>query len=216
MRDGVGTGRIGEPADGVPGDAAPPADHSTIRSSDATQHATLAGGCFWCLEAVFERLRGVARVESGYLGGTVPYPTYEAVCSGLTGHAEAVRISFDPAVIGYRTLLELFFAFHDPTTLNRQGPDVGSQYRSAIFTHSAEQDRMARAVIGELEAAGVFDDPIVTEVVPAPTWYPAEAYHHGYYRRYPDRAYCAATIGPKVAKLRAQYPGLLKEEVEDG
>lgn len=171
--------------------------------------ATFAGGCFWCLEAVFERLRGVEHVESGYTGGTVPHPSYRAVCSGLTGHAEAVRIHFDPGVISYRTLLELFFAFHDPTTLNRQGPDVGSQYRSAVFTHSAEQARLAQEVIATLTAQAVFDDPIVTEVTPASTWYPAEAGHQEYYRRNPTQPYCAAMIGPKVAKLRQRYTDLL-------
>ena len=172
--------------------------------------ATLAGGCFWCLEAVFERLRGVESVESGYLGGSLPDPGYHEVCSGLTGHAEAIRIRFDPAVITYRTLLELFFAFHDPTTLNRQGPDVGTQYRSAIFTHSPEQETTAREVIAALEADQVFDGPIVTEVTPATTWYPAEAHHQEYYRRNPNQPYCAALIGPKVAALRAGYADLLK------
>ncbi len=172
--------------------------------------ATFAGGCFWCLEAVFERLRGVVHVESGYIGGTVPDPAYRAVCSGLTGHAEAVRITFDPGVISYSTLLKLFFAFHDPTTLNRQGPDVGTQYRSAIFTHDAEQETAARQVIAALTAEGVFDDPVVTEVTPATTWYPAEAGHQEYYRRNPNQAYCAAMIGPKVATLRQRYAALLK------
>lgn len=172
--------------------------------------ATVAGGCFWCLEAVFERLRGVVQVESGYTGGTTPNPSYRAVCSGATGHAEAVRITFDPTVMSYRTLLELFFAFHDPTTLNRQGPDRGTQYRSAIFTHTAEQAAVARALIHELEEAGVFGDPIVTEVRPATAWYPAEAAHQGYYRRNPEAGYCAAMIGPKVAKLRSRYAELLK------
>lgn len=172
--------------------------------------ATFAGGCFWCLEAVFERLRGVTRVESGYTGGHVPDPTYRAVCSGLTGHAEAVRITFDPAVIPFRTLLELFFAFHDPTTLNRQGPDLGTQYRSAVFTHSEEQERLVREVIAALTADGTFENPIVTEITPATTWYPAEAGHQEYYRRNPTQPYCAAMIGPKVARLRSRYAGLLK------
>jgi peptide-methionine (S)-S-oxide reductase len=172
--------------------------------------ATFAGGCFWCLEAVFERLRGVERVESGYIGGGVPDPTYRAVCSGLTGHAEAVRLTFDPSVISFQTLLELFFAFHDPTTLNRQGPDTGTQYRSAVFTHSEEQTRLAQEVIAGLTAQDIFDDPIVTELTPATTWYPAEAGHQEYYRRHPTQPYCAAMIGPKVAKLRSRYAGLLK------
>lgn len=172
--------------------------------------AIFAGGCFWCLEAVFERLHGVAHVESGYLGGTVPDPTYRAVCSGLTGHAEAVRLTFDPAVISFQTLLELFFAFHDPTTLNRQGPDSGTQYRSAVFTHSEEQARLAHEMIAALTAQAVFEDPIVTEVTPATTWYPAEAGHQEYYRRNPNQPYCAAMIGPKVARLRSRYAGLLR------
>ncbi len=176
-----------------------------------TETATLAGGCFWCLEAVFERLNGVTRVESGYIGGSVDHPTYRAVCSGLTGHAEAIQVTFDPTTISYQTLLELFFAFHDPTTLNSQGPDVGTQYRSAIFTHSPEQAATARAVVAALESEGVFEDPIVTEVVPAPTWYPAEPGHQEYYRRNPNQPYCAAMIGPKVAKLRARYAALLKD-----
>lgn len=172
--------------------------------------AIFAGGCFWCLEAVFERLQGVVHVESGYTGGTVPDPTYRAVCSGLTGHAEAVRITFDPGVISFQTLLELFFAFHDPTTLNRQGPDTGTQYRSAVFTCSADQERLARQVIAALGAEGVFEDPVVTEVTPATTWYPAEAGHQEYYRRNPTQPYCTAMIGPKVARLRSRYADLLR------
>ena len=176
-----------------------------------TETATLAGGCFWCLEAVFQELRGVERVVSGYLGGSDRSPTYQAVCSGLTGHAEAVQVSFDPAVIGYRDLVEIFFAFHDPTTLNRQGPDVGTQYRSAIFTHSAEQKAVAAAVIAELTAAKVFPSPIVTTIEPADRFFPAEAYHRDYYRRNPNQQYCAVMIGPKVAKLRAKYADRLAQ-----
>lgn len=172
--------------------------------------ATLAGGCFWCLEAVFEPLRGVVHVEPGYTGGHVAHPTYRDVCTGLTGHAEAIRIEFRPAELPYRTLLELFFAFHDPTTVNRQGPDIGSQYRSAIFTHSPDQEREARTLIAELEASRVFGAPIVTEIGPAPTWHPAEAYHREYYRRNPSQPYCAAVIGPKVARLRATWSDLLR------
>jgi peptide-methionine (S)-S-oxide reductase len=167
--------------------------------------ATFAGGCFWCQEAVFQPLRGVEQVVSGYIGGRIPNPSYEAVCSGMTGHAEAIQLTYDPAVISYRDLLELFFAFHDPTTLNRQGPDEGTQYRSAIFYHSAEQEAEAQRVIAELEAAGTFDGPLVTEVVPADTFYPAEQYHQDYYRNNPDKAYCRAMITPKVAKLRLKY-----------
>ncbi len=169
------------------------------------ESATLAGGCFWCLEAVFQELRGVERVESGYAGGRVPDPSYELVCTGTTGHAEVVRITFDPSVITYRDLLEIFFVVHDPTTLNRQGGDVGTQYRSAVFYHSPEQKSEAERVIAELEAAHVWDDPIVTEVVPFEAFYPAEEYHRDYYRRNPNQGYCRVVIAPKVAKVRKAY-----------
>jgi len=175
-----------------------------------TEVATLAGGCFWCLEAIFSPLRGVERVVSGYAGGRVPYPSYQAVCTGLTGHAEAVQISFDPGEISYRDLLELFWAFHDPTTLNRQGPDEGTQYRSAIFYHSPEQRAEAERQIRELDASGDLPGRIVTEVLPAPEFYPAEAYHQDYYRRNSDKAYCQVSITPKLAKLRARYADRLK------
>jgi peptide-methionine (S)-S-oxide reductase len=167
--------------------------------------ATLAGGCFWCLEAVFQPLKGVDRVVSGYTGGVVARPTYEDVCTGTTGHAEAVQVTFDPSVLSYRELLELFFAFHDPTTMNRQGPDAGTQYRSAIFHHNPEQERIARDLIAEFEREDVFPDPIVTEVVPLREWHPAEEYHQEYFSRNPDRMYCQAVIAPKVAKLRRKY-----------
>lgn len=175
------------------------------------QTATLGGGCFWCLEAVFERLVGVERVVSGYAGGTIPNPTYEDVCTGMTGHAEVAQVTFDPAVISYRELLEIFFAFHDPTTLNRQGPDTGSQYRSAIFFGSEEQATIAREVIAELEAKRLFGAPIITEVTPLSVFYPAEAYHQQYFQRHPERMYCQAMIAPKVAKLRKQYSSRLRE-----
>jgi len=175
-----------------------------------SQLVTLAGGCFWCMEAIFKPLRGVEEVVSGYLGGQVANPSYKAVCTGRTGHAEAIQIRFDPAVISYRRLLELFFAFHDPTTLNRQGVDEGTQYRSAIFYHSPDQQREAESLIRELTAVGIYPDPIVTEVTAAGTFYPAEAYHQDYYRLHPEKAYCAATITPKVAKLRAKYAELLR------
>lgn len=174
--------------------------------------ATLAGGCFWCLEAVFERLKGVHDVASGYTGGQVPDPSYAAVCTGMTGHAEAIRIRFDPAVIGYRDLIELFFAFHDPTTLNRQGPDLGTQYRSAIYVHSPAQRAAAEELIATLTHEAVFDAPIVTEVAEAGPFYPAEAYHQEYFRRNPDQPYCQAMVAPKVAKLRAKYASRLKPE----
>ena len=181
-----------------------------MKTETELERATLAGGCFWCVEAVFLPLRGVERVVSGYVGGSMPDPSYEAVCSGMTGHAEAVEITFDPAVISYRTLLELFFAFHDPTTLNRQGPDHGTQYRSAIFYHDETQRATAQAVIGELTQAKVFGAPIVTQVTPATPFYPAEAYHQDYYRRNAGQPYCAAMIGPKVTKLRSRYRELLR------
>lgn len=172
--------------------------------------ATLAGGCFWCLEAVFEQLQGVEKVVSGYTGGQVSNPSYEQVCTGTTGHAEAVRITFDPGGIGYRDLLEIFFAFHDPTTLNRQGHDVGTQYRSAVFYHSPEQKAAAEQVVAELTRQKTFDGPIVTELVPAAPFHPAEDYHQGYYRANPGRPYCRATIAPKVAELRAKHRERLK------
>lgn len=175
-----------------------------------TETATLAGGCFWCLEAAFQQLKGVSGVRSGYAGGTVPNPTYEAVCTGRTGHAEVTQIEFDPAVITYRDLLDVFFTIHDPTTLNQQGGDVGTQYRSAIFFQSPDQERTARAAIAELEAQHVWDDPIVTEVVPLTAFYPAEDYHRDYYNRNPSQSYCRAVIAPKVAKLRKHFIEKLK------
>ena len=173
--------------------------------------ATLAGGCFWCLEAVFDQLQGVQSVESGYMGGATPKPTYEDVCSGTTGHAEVVRVSFDPDVLPYEDLLSVFFAIHDPTTRDRQGNDVGTQYRSAIFTHSAEQERIARAVIGRLAAEKLFSAPIVTEVTPATEFHQAEDYHQEYFARVGSRtAYCSYVIEPKVAKFRKHFVERLK------
>lgn len=173
--------------------------------------ATLAGGCFWCLEAVFDDLKGVESVESGYMGGKTVNPSYEDVCGGDTGHAEVVRITYDPALISYRDLLEVFFVIHDPTTLNRQGNDAGTQYRSAIFTHSPEQKAIAEKVIGNLEAAGLWNNPIVTEVSPASRFYVAEDYHQEYFSRVGDRnPYCSTIIAPKVAKFRAKYLQKLK------
>jgi peptide-methionine (S)-S-oxide reductase len=179
-------------------------------STPMTETATLAGGCFWCLEAVFEQLEGVERVTSGYAGGHVRDPDYHAVCEGTTGHAEVVQVTFDPSVITYRELLELFFAFHDPTTLNRQGADVGTQYRSAIFFHSPEQRAIAEQVVAELTEQKVYDAPIVTEVAPLGAYYPAEDYHQGFFRRNPNQPYCRATIPPKLAKLRKTYASRLK------
>ena len=172
--------------------------------------ATLAGGCFWCLEAVFDELEGVQDVVSGYAGGSVPHPTYKQVCNGDTGHAEVVQVTFDPAVLSYRDLLRVFFAIHDPTTLNRQGGDVGTQYRSGIFTHSDEQEKVADEVIAELNAEKIWDDPIVTEVVPAESFYPAEDYHQEYFRRNPNQGYCRMVIAPKVAKFRKEHLARLK------
>lgn len=172
--------------------------------------ATLAGGCFWCLEAVYDQTKGVSSVESGYMGGKNADPTYEQVCSGRTGHAEIVQITFDPAVISFRELLEMFFVIHDPTTLNRQGDDAGTQYRSAIFTHSPEQKQTAEAVIAAITEEKVYDNPIVTEVVPATTFYVAEAYHQEYFARNPSQGYCTYVVGPKVAKFRKQFAAKLK------
>ena len=173
--------------------------------------ATLAGGCFWCLEAVFDDLEGVEDVVSGYAGGSVPNPTYKHVCTGETGHAEVVQVTFNPDVISYRDLLRVFFTIHDPTTLNRQGADVGTQYRSAIFTHNETQEKVAEEVIVELNDAGIWDDPIVTEVVPLEAFYPAEDYHQEYFRRNPNQGYCRVVIAPKVAKFRKQYLDRLKK-----
>jgi len=174
--------------------------------------ATLAGGCFWCLEAAFEQLEGVVSVLPGYMGGHDPHPTYEAVCRGNTGHAEVVQIRFDPAIIDYDTLLTAFFTIHDPTTLNRQGHDVGTQYRSAIFFHDDAQKAAAEALIARLSAERVWSAPIVTEVTPATTFFEAEEYHHQYYRRNPYQGYCMAVVGPKAAKLRQVFAERLKPE----
>ena len=172
--------------------------------------ATLGGGCFWCIEAVFQHVQGVAAVESGYMGGKHPNPSYEAVCTGVTGHAEVVQVTFDPTVIAYREILEIFFAVHDPTTLNRQGNDVGTQYRSVIFYHSPDQATAAKETIAALTANNVFDSPIVTEVSPAQPFYPAEAYHQDYFVRNPTQPYCAYLIAPKLAKFRRQFVSKLK------
>ena len=170
--------------------------------------AILGGGCFWCIEAVFLEARGVTRVESGYMGGHVDHPTYEAVCNGTTGHAEVVRLEFDPSVISYHDILEIFFTIHDPTTLNRQGNDVGTQYRSVIFTTSPEQEAVARTVMAEM--AMVWDAPLVTEVLPQETWYKAEDYHQNYFAQHPLQGYCAFVVAPKVAKFRTTFAERLK------
>jgi peptide-methionine (S)-S-oxide reductase len=183
-------------------------------SSANRELATLAGGCFWCLEAVFEQLEGVDKVVSGYAGGHVRTPSYEQVCTKTTGHAEVVQVSFDPQAISYRELLDVFFATHDPTTLNRQGNDVGPQYRSAVFFHSPEQKAAAEAKIRELTEAAIFPGPIVTEIVPLTEFYPAEGYHQGYFRAHPQQPYCAAVVSPKVAKFRKKFAHRLKARAE--
>lgn len=173
--------------------------------------ATLAGGCFWCLEAVYDGMKGVAAVESGYMGGRAADPTYEQVCGGGTGHAEVVRIAFDPAVVSFKELLEVFFVIHDPTTLNRQGNDVGTQYRSAIFYHSPQQKADAEETIARLDAAKLWSGPIVTEVTPAGIFYMAEGYHQEYFARNPRQPYCQAVVVPKVAKFRKRFLERLKK-----
>lgn len=172
--------------------------------------ATLAGGCFWCLEAVYRELKGVERVQSGYTGGRRPNPTYEQVCSGATGHAEVVQVEYDPTVISYRDLLDVFFTIHDPTTLDRQGNDVGSQYRSAIFTHDDSQAVAARQKIADLEKEGVWGDPIVTKVEPLSTFYAAEDYHAAYFERNGNQPYCQFVVAPKVAKARKEFSEKLR------
>lgn len=167
------------------------------------QTATLGGGCFWCTEAVFQQIRGVQQVESGYTGGQVHQPSYEQICTGRTGHAEVVRLQFDPAVISYEDILEIFFTIHDPTTLNRQGADTGTQYRSVIYFHDEQQKQIAQKVMQR--AAAVWDDPIVTELSPAPMFYVAEAYHQNYFRQNPQQGYCAFVVAPKVAKARKAF-----------
>jgi peptide-methionine (S)-S-oxide reductase len=172
--------------------------------------AILGGGCFWCLEAALRQLEGVESVVSGYCGGDVEWPTYEQVCEGDTGHAEVVKLEFDPSVIDYRTLLEAFFAIHDPTTRDRQGNDVGPQYRSVIFACSAEQQEAAGKLVAELDAARIWPRPIVTEVLPAPTFWPAEDYHQDYLAHHPVQPYCMAVVAPKAAKLRQKFAARLK------
>ncbi len=173
-------------------------------------HATLAGGCFWCTEAVFSELAGVLAAIPGYAGGTVPEPTYEQVCTGRTGHAEAVDVTYDPTKISYRDLLTVFFTTHDPTTLNRQGNDVGTQYRSAVFYRTPAEKAETESLVRELEGTRVWKRKIVTEIVPFSNFYPAEEYHRDYFRRNPEKAYCRAVVAPKVAKFRHQYAERLK------
>ncbi len=197
-------------------EGATPARRSVVKvfpmsdPSPTTDIATLGGGCFWCLEAVYDQLQGVTDVVSGYSGGRVPNPTYEQVCGGKTGHAEVVQIRFDPRKISFREILEVFFSIHDPTTLNRQGNDVGPQYRSVIFYHSPEQEHTARQVIAELNAAQVWPRPIVTEVAPFSAFYPAEDYHQEYFVNNGGQPYCQFVVAPKVAKFRKQFAARLK------
>ncbi|MDT8340358.1 MAG: peptide-methionine (S)-S-oxide reductase MsrA [Longimicrobiales bacterium] len=178
--------------------------------NDALEWTTLGGGCFWCLEAVFQQVEGVERVESGYAGGTTPDPTYREVCSGTTGHAEVVRVGFRPRVIPFSEVLGIFFAVHDPTTRDRQGADVGTQYRSIVLAESAEQEATARRIMEELDASAVWDAPLVTEVVRLERFHPAEPYHRDYYRNNPAQAYCRTVVGPKVAKFRARFAHRLR------
>jgi peptide-methionine (S)-S-oxide reductase len=184
---------------------------STTATSTGKAIATLAGGCFWCLEAVYDGMKGVVSVESGYMGGSIANPTYEQVCGGDTGHAEVVRITFDPAIVSFKELLEVFFVIHDPTTLNRQGNDHGTQYRSAIFYHTPQQKADAEEVMARLNAAKLWSGPIVTEVTPATDFYMAEGYHQEYFTRNPYQPYCQAVVAPKVAKFRKHFLEKLKK-----
>ncbi|HVL61627.1 MAG TPA: peptide-methionine (S)-S-oxide reductase MsrA [Microbacterium sp.] len=180
------------------------------RPAGAREIATLGGGCFWCLDAVYRELRGIDRATSGYAGGDVPSPSYADVCTGRTGHAEVVQLEFDPAVISYRDILDVFFTIHDPTQLNRQGADVGTQYRSVIFTHGPEQERIARQAIADVQAEDIWGGRLVTEVRPAPEFYEADESHQDYYRRNPEQAYCRVVIAPKVSKARRKFMDKLK------
>ncbi|WP_410767548.1 peptide-methionine (S)-S-oxide reductase MsrA [Haloferax sp. DFSO60] len=171
----------------------------------STEVATFGGGCFWCIEAAFKELNGVSEVTSGYAGGDVPNPSYKEVCNGTTGHAEVVQVEFDTSLLGYEDLLEVFFTVHDPTTLDRQGPDVGSQYRSAVYTHDEQQQQVAESFVDELESAGAFDNPIVTEIEPLETFYEAEGYHQDYFEKNPDQPYCVINVTPKIKKVREKF-----------
>jgi peptide-methionine (S)-S-oxide reductase len=184
--------------------------HSQPGGEEKLETATLGGGCFWCIEAVFDDLKGVKQVESGYSGGAVPNPDYRLVCTGRTGHAEVVQVKFDPQAISFRQLLEVFFTVHDPTTLNRQGGDVGTQYRSVIFYHSPEQQRTAAQVVKELEAQNLWNDPVVTQIVPFEKFYVAEDYHQEYFRLNGRQPYCQMVISPKMAKFRKMFRDQLK------
>jgi peptide-methionine (S)-S-oxide reductase len=182
-----------------------------MSSTQNREVATLAAGCFWCIETVYDQLKGVEKVVSGYTGGMIPNPSYQQVCTGTTGHAEAVQVTFDPTVVSFREILEIFFTIHDPTTLNRQGGDIGTQYRSAVFYGSPEQKSVAEEVISDFSSKGLWDRAIVTEVTPVTEFYPAEDYHQGYYEQNPSQPYCRAVIEPKVAKFRKYYFDKLKK-----
>jgi peptide-methionine (S)-S-oxide reductase len=181
-----------------------------LNDNKTLEVATLAGGCFWCTEAAFSIIKGVERIEPGYTGGSVPNPSYEQVSTGTTGHAEAAQIFFDPKIISYREILEIFFTMHDPTSLNRQGPDIGTQYRSAIFYHNQEQKTAAEKLIDELNREGIWDKPIVTSVEPLKVFYNAETYHKDYYKKHPKAPYCQAVIAPKIAKLQHRFIDKIK------
>ena len=183
----------------------------TTSYSQSRETTTLAGGCFWCLEAVYNELKGVEEAVSGYSGGKVANPSYDMVCSGTTGHAEVIRVTFDPTLISFKEILQVFFSIHDPTTLNRQGSDIGTQYRSAIFYHTPEQKMIAEQVIKELESAHVWNTPIVTELKPFEAFYPAEDYHQEYFKRNPNQPYCRVVVAPKVAKFRKQFLDRLRK-----
>lgn len=187
----------------------------TILKNQVTlERATLGGGCFWCLEAVYQQIAGVSAVVSGYAGGEVPNPDYESICTGQTGHAEIVDIYFDASVLSYRDLLEIFFVIHDPTTLNYQGNDRGTQYRSVIFTHSDNQSKTAHEVVKELEEGKIYSNPVVTQIDVAPVIYPAEGYHQNYFRQHPGQGYCMAVVAPKLAKFRAKFQSLIAPEFQ--
>ena len=183
-----------------------------MTQSHTTETITLAGGCFWCLEAVYDRVEGVLDVESGYSNGAVAHPTYEQVCSGRTGHAEVVKVEFDASRISLREILEIFFVIHDPTTLNRQGNDVGTQYRSGIYFHHPGQETVARGVIAHMAASGMYDRPIVTEIAPLQNYWPAEAYHQNYFENHPEQGYCAFVVAPKVEKFRKTFANKVRTQ----
>ncbi len=179
------------------------------KTTTSLDRATLGGGCFWCLEAVYQQISGVRKVVSGYAGGAMLNPDYDSVCSGTTGHAEIVDVYFDPQIVSYRDLLEIFFVIHDPTTLNYQGNDHGTQYRSVIFTHSDAQNNTAHEVVKELGESRIYVNPIVTEIAPAPVIYPAEDYHQNFFRQHPYQGYCMAVVAPKLAKFRAKFQSMI-------